>query len=85
MGKFSPTTLNGDCEEIANPSTAFGRRRRNWIDAKFGLFLSCTPAGHLPFTSKPVIRVHSHVHNTYTNLTFTTAIRFLKSFRQILV
>jgi hypothetical protein len=33
MGKFSPTTLNGDCEEIANPSTAYGRRRRNWIDA----------------------------------------------------
>ncbi len=33
MGEFSPTTLNGDCEEIANPSTAYGRRRRNWIDA----------------------------------------------------
>ena len=33
MGEFSPTTRNGDCEEIANPSTAFGRRRRNWIDA----------------------------------------------------
>jgi hypothetical protein len=33
MGQFSPTKLNGDCEEIANPSTAFGRRRRNWIDA----------------------------------------------------
>jgi hypothetical protein len=33
MGKFSPTKLNGDCEEIANPSTAYGRRRRNWIDA----------------------------------------------------
>lgn len=33
MGKFSPTTLNGDCEEIANPSTSYGRRRRNWIDA----------------------------------------------------
>jgi hypothetical protein len=33
MGKFSPTKLHGDCEEIANPSTAFGRRRRNWIDA----------------------------------------------------
>jgi hypothetical protein len=25
--------LNGDCEELANPSTAYGRRRRNWIDA----------------------------------------------------
>jgi hypothetical protein len=33
MGKFSPTKLHGDCEEIANPSTAYGRRRRNWIDA----------------------------------------------------
>jgi hypothetical protein len=33
MGKFSPTKLNGECEEIANPSTAYGRRRRNWIDA----------------------------------------------------
>ena len=33
MGKFSPTKLNGNCEEIANPSTAYGRRRRNWIDA----------------------------------------------------
>jgi hypothetical protein len=34
MGKFSPTKLNGDCEEIANLSTAFGRRRRNWIDVR---------------------------------------------------
>jgi hypothetical protein len=33
MAKFSPTTRNGDCEEIANLSTAFGRRRRNWTDA----------------------------------------------------
>jgi hypothetical protein len=33
MGEFSPTTLKGDCEEIANPSTAYGRRRRNGIDA----------------------------------------------------
>jgi hypothetical protein len=33
MGEFSPTKLNGDCEEIANLSTAYGRRRRNWIDA----------------------------------------------------
>jgi len=33
MAKFSPTKLNGDCEEIANPSTAYGRRRRNWTDA----------------------------------------------------
>jgi hypothetical protein len=33
MGEFSPTTRNSDCEEIANPSTAYGRRRRNWIDA----------------------------------------------------
>ncbi len=33
MGKFSPTTRKGDCEEIANPSTAYGRRQRNWIDA----------------------------------------------------
>lgn len=33
MGKFSPTKLHGDCEEIANPSTAYGRRQRNWIDA----------------------------------------------------
>jgi hypothetical protein len=29
MEEFSPTTRNGDCEEIANLSTAFGRRRRN--------------------------------------------------------
>jgi hypothetical protein len=33
MGKFSPTKLHGDCEEIVNPSTAYGRRQRNWIDA----------------------------------------------------
>lgn len=33
MGKFSPTKQHGDCEEVANLSTAFGRRRRNWIDA----------------------------------------------------
>jgi hypothetical protein len=33
MGEFSPTTQRGDCEEIANSSTAYGRRRRNWIDA----------------------------------------------------
>jgi hypothetical protein len=33
MGEFSQTTRNGDCEEIANLSTAYGRRRRNWIDA----------------------------------------------------
>lgn len=33
IGKFSPTKQHGDCEEIANPPTAFGRRRRNWIDA----------------------------------------------------
>jgi len=25
MGKFSPTKLTGDCEEIANPSTAYLR------------------------------------------------------------
>jgi len=28
MPEFSSTKLNGDCEEIANPSTAYGRRRR---------------------------------------------------------
>jgi hypothetical protein len=33
MGKFAPKKQHGDCEEIANPSTAYGRRRRNWIDA----------------------------------------------------
>jgi hypothetical protein len=33
MGEFSPTKRKGDCEEIANLSTAYGRRRRNWIDA----------------------------------------------------
>ena len=33
MGQFSATTQKGDCEEIAHPSTAYGRRRRNWIDA----------------------------------------------------
>jgi len=33
MGKFSPPKVLGDCEEIAHPSTAYGRRRRNWIDA----------------------------------------------------
>ena len=32
MGKFSPTARKGDCEEVANSSTAYGRRRRNWID-----------------------------------------------------
>lgn len=33
MGKYAPTKQRGDCEEIAHPSTAYGRRRRNWIDA----------------------------------------------------
>jgi hypothetical protein len=33
MPEFSPTKLKGDCEEIANTSTAYGRRRRNWVDA----------------------------------------------------
>jgi hypothetical protein len=33
MGKFSPTKQPGECEEIADPSTAYGRRRRNWIEA----------------------------------------------------
>jgi hypothetical protein len=33
MGKFSVTKQHGDCEEIANPSTAYGRRQRNWIEA----------------------------------------------------
>jgi hypothetical protein len=33
MGQFSPTTRKDNCEEIANPSTAYGRRRRNWINA----------------------------------------------------
>jgi hypothetical protein len=33
MAEFSPIKQKGDCEEIANPSTAYGRRRRNWIDA----------------------------------------------------
>jgi hypothetical protein len=42
MGKFSPTKLNGDCEEIANPSTAYGRRQRNWIEAHSPL-----PARHV--------------------------------------
>jgi hypothetical protein len=34
MGKFSPIKQHGDCEYIGNPSTAYGRRRRNWIDAR---------------------------------------------------
>lgn len=34
MGKFSPTKQTGECEEIVNPSTAYGRRQRNWIDAR---------------------------------------------------
>jgi hypothetical protein len=42
MGEFSPTTRRGDCEEIANPSTAYGRRRRNWIDAH-----GSVPAGQI--------------------------------------
>ena len=42
MGKFSPTKLHGDCEEIDNPSTAYGRRRRNWIDAH-----GAVPAGQV--------------------------------------
>jgi hypothetical protein len=33
MGKFSPTKQHGDCEESAIPSMAYGRRRRDWIDA----------------------------------------------------
>ncbi|MFZ2002451.1 MAG: HNH endonuclease [Candidatus Sulfotelmatobacter sp.] len=42
MGKFAPTKQHGDCEEIANPSTAYGRRQRNWIDAH-----GTVPAGHV--------------------------------------
>ena len=42
MGKFSPTKQLGDCEEIANPSTAYSRRRRNWIDAH-----GAVPAGQV--------------------------------------
>jgi hypothetical protein len=37
MGEFLPTKRNGDCEEIGNLSTAWGRRRRNWIDANGSL------------------------------------------------
>jgi hypothetical protein len=33
MVKFSAIRQTGDCEEIANLSTAYGRRRRNWIAA----------------------------------------------------
>ena len=33
MGKFSPTRLKADCEEATHLSTAYGRRRCNWIDA----------------------------------------------------
>lgn len=32
-GTFSLTKQRGECEEIAHPSAAFGRQRRNWIDA----------------------------------------------------
>jgi hypothetical protein len=32
-GTVRANNRNGDCKEIANPSTAYGRRRRNWIDA----------------------------------------------------
>jgi hypothetical protein len=32
MGQLSPIKRKDDCEEIANVSTAFGRRRRNWTD-----------------------------------------------------
>ena len=42
MPEFSPVTPKGDCEEIANPSTAYGRRRRNWIDAN-----GAVPAGQV--------------------------------------
>ena len=42
MPEFSPATPKGDCEDIANPSTAYGRRRRNWIDAN-----GAVPAGQV--------------------------------------
>ena len=42
MGKFSATKQRGDCEEIANTSTAYGRRRRIWIDAH-----GAVPAGQV--------------------------------------
>jgi len=42
MGKFLPTRQHGDCEEVANRSTAYGRRRRNWIDAN-----GSVPAGQV--------------------------------------
>lgn len=32
FGFSQPTTRKGECEEVANSSTAYGRRRRNWID-----------------------------------------------------
>jgi hypothetical protein len=32
-GRILTNTKKGDCEEIANLSTAYGRRQRNWIDA----------------------------------------------------
>jgi hypothetical protein len=41
-GEFSPATKNRDCEEIATPSTAYGRRRRNWQDAR-----GSVPAGQV--------------------------------------
>jgi hypothetical protein len=34
MGKFSPTKQHGDCGEIANPSTAYGRRLRDWTGCR---------------------------------------------------
>jgi hypothetical protein len=32
MGQFASTKRHGECEEIANTSTAYGRGRRNWTD-----------------------------------------------------
>ena len=42
MTKFSPTRQHDDCEEIDILSTAYGRRRRNWIDAH-----GAVPAGQV--------------------------------------
>jgi hypothetical protein len=42
MAEFSPIRRRGDCEEIANTSTAYGRRRRKWIDGR-----GSVPAGQV--------------------------------------
>jgi hypothetical protein len=58
MGKFSPTKLTGDCEEITNPSTAYLRlieSGRNFCDLWRSARAACSIGGEiLPRCNAPL-------------------------------